>query len=79
MRSSRRSRTPRPASSSTATQLQAALGNRKVLADAVDRYDVTVNPRYRPLEFPILSFQDGTAAVSVPLGEGDPGTVVDPR
>lgn len=60
-------------------QLQSALGNRKVLADAVGRYDVTVNPRYRPLEFPILSFQSGAAAVSVPLGEGNPGTVVDPR
>ncbi|MFK3981091.1 hypothetical protein ACI2K4_12020 [Micromonospora sp. NPDC050397] len=60
-------------------QLQAALGNRKVLADAVDRFDVTVNPRYRPLEFPILSFQGGPAAVSVPLGEHDTGTVVDAR
>jgi transposase-like protein len=60
-------------------QLQAALGNRKAIADAVARFDVTVNPKYRPLDFPILSFQGGTAAVSVPLGEGDPGTVVDPR
>lgn len=58
-------------------QLQSALGNRKVLADAVARFDVTVNPRYRPLEFPILSFQGGPAAVSVPLGEGDTGAVAD--
>lgn len=58
-------------------QLRAALGNRKVLADAVARYDVTVNPRYRPLEFPVLSFQGNAAAVTVPLGEADSGAVTD--
>lgn len=57
-------------------QLRGALGSREVLADAVAAYDVTVNPRYRPLEFPVLGFQGNIAAVSVPLGEGDPGIVV---
>ena len=57
-------------------QLRGALGSRAVLADAVAAYDVTVNPRYRPLEFPVLGFQGNIAAVSVPLGEGDPGIVV---
>ncbi|HEX2774322.1 MAG TPA: hypothetical protein VHN18_18090 [Micromonosporaceae bacterium] len=56
-------------------QLRAALANRKVLADAVARYDVTVNPRYRPLEFPVLSFQGNAAAVTVPVGEADSGAV----
>jgi hypothetical protein len=60
-------------------QLRAALGTRKMLAEAVTSYDVTVNPRYRPLEFPVLSFQGDAAAVTVPIGEGDPGTVIDAR
>jgi hypothetical protein len=60
-------------------QLRGALANRKALADAVASYDVTVNPRYRPLEFPLLSFQGDAPAVVVPLGEGDPGTVIDAR
>jgi hypothetical protein len=58
-------------------QLRAALASRKVLADAVTKYDVTVNPRYRPLEFPVLSFQGNAAAVTVPLGEADSGAVTD--
>jgi hypothetical protein len=61
------------------TQLRAALASRKAIADAVARYAVTVNPRYRPLEFPVLSFQGNVVALSVPLGQGDPGTVVAPR
>jgi hypothetical protein len=60
-------------------QLRSALASRNVLADAVKRYDVTVNPRYRPLEFPVLTFQGNAAAVTVPLGESDSGVVVDPR
>jgi hypothetical protein len=60
-------------------QLRAALASRNVLSDAVTRYDVTVNPRYRPLEFPVLSFQGNAAAVTVPLGETDSGAVVDAR
>ncbi|MFC0028904.1 hypothetical protein ACFFMM_05120 [Micromonospora chaiyaphumensis] len=49
-------------------QLRSALATRKVLADAIGGYDVSVNPRYRPLLFPLLSFKGGPA-VSVPLGE----------
>jgi hypothetical protein len=60
-------------------QLRAALASRKVLSDAVTRYDVTVNPRYRPLEFPVLSFQGNAAAVTVPVGESDSGAVIDTR
>ncbi|MGY0003571.1 hypothetical protein [Micromonospora sp. I033] len=54
-------------------QLRSALATRKVLADAIGGYDVSVNPRYRPLLFPLLSFKGGPA-VSVPLGE--PGSAV---
>ncbi|MEU6073124.1 hypothetical protein [Micromonospora sp. NPDC047074] len=50
-------------------QLRTALATRKSLAEAVAAYDVTVNPRYRPLEFPVLSFSGNAPAVSVPLGE----------
>ncbi|MGC4894860.1 hypothetical protein [Micromonospora sp. DT31] len=50
-------------------QLRSALATRKALADAVGGYDVTVNPRYRPLVFPLLSFKGDVAAISVPLGE----------
>ncbi|WBB77448.1 hypothetical protein O7606_14245 [Micromonospora sp. WMMD882] len=50
-------------------QLRSALATRNALAEAIDGYDVTVNPRYRPLAFPVLSFTGDVAAVSVPLGE----------
>ena len=58
-------------------QLRAALATRRALAEAVSRYDVTVNPRYRPLEYQLLGFQGNAAAVSVPLGEGASGAVTD--
>ncbi|MFG1776143.1 hypothetical protein ACGFIR_05655 [Micromonospora sp. NPDC049051] len=58
-------------------QLRAALATRKPLAEAVTAYDVTVNPRYRPLEFPVLSFSDNAPAVSVPLGETGSNGVTD--
>jgi hypothetical protein len=58
-------------------QLRSALVTRKAIADAVAGYNVTVNPRYRPLEFPILRFKEDVAAVSVPLGEEDSGAVID--
>lgn len=60
-------------------QYRSALATRKALSDAVAQYDVVVNPRYRPLEFPVLIFQGNIAAVSVPVGEAGPGTVVDAR
>lgn len=58
-------------------QLRGALATRKSLADAVAAYDVTVNPRYRPLEFPVLSFSGNAPAVSVPLGEAGSNGVTD--
>ncbi|MFI7607160.1 hypothetical protein ACIBTV_18735 [Micromonospora sp. NPDC049366] len=53
-------------------QLRAALASRKTLVEAADAYDVSVNPRYRPLVYPLLSFEAGVPAVSVPLGEEGP-------
>ncbi|GAB3850854.1 hypothetical protein GCM10029963_37700 [Micromonospora andamanensis] len=50
-------------------QLRQALANRDSLRAAVETYDVTVNPRYRPLVFPVLSFSGQAVAVGVPLGE----------
>ncbi|MEV4712410.1 hypothetical protein [Micromonospora sp. NPDC049374] len=50
-------------------QLRQALANRNSLREAVETYDVTVNPRYRPLVFPVLSFTGQAIAVGVPLGE----------
>ncbi|GIJ28618.1 hypothetical protein Vqi01_37800 [Micromonospora qiuiae] len=60
-------------------QLRFALANRNSLAEAVEAYDVTVNPRYRPLVFPVLSFSGETpiVAVGVPLGEPTSGAVSD--
>lgn len=56
-----------------------ALSNKRLLEQFIADSKVTVNPRYRPLEFPLLSFRGNVAAVSVALSEPDPGTVVDPR
>ncbi|GLY25335.1 hypothetical protein [Micromonospora sp. NBRC 101691] len=58
-------------------QLRTALATRNALAEAVEGYDVTVNPRYRPLSFPVLSFAGNVAAVSVPLGEAGSDAVTD--
>ncbi|MCW3815387.1 hypothetical protein ONA91_13070 [Micromonospora sp. DR5-3] len=58
-------------------QLRGALGSKKVLAKAVADYQVSVSPRYRPLEIPLLSFAAGQAAVSVPLGEPGSDAVTD--
>ncbi|MGK5517902.1 hypothetical protein ACSNN9_00935 [Micromonospora sp. URMC 107] len=58
-------------------QLRTALATRRSLAEAVAAYDVTVNPRYRPLEFPVLSFSGNAPAVSVPLGEAGSDAVTD--
>ncbi|MET7945725.1 hypothetical protein [Micromonospora sp. NPDC005324] len=58
-------------------QLRGALATKRILAEAVGRYDVTVSPRYRPLEFPLLSFSDDVPAVSVPLGEPGSDAVTD--
>ncbi|MGW0505271.1 hypothetical protein [Micromonospora sp. NPDC003241] len=58
-------------------QLRQALATRDALAGAVETYDVTVNPRYRPLEFPVLSFAGQAVAVGVPLGEPGSDAVTD--
>lgn len=57
--------------------LRNALGNRDSLAAVVERYDVTVNPRYRPLEYPLLNLTVDIPAVTVPLGEPASDTVTD--
>jgi hypothetical protein len=51
------------------TQLRSALAAKHTFTDVVAKYKVTVNPRYRPLELPLLSFSGSAAAVSVPLGQ----------
>ncbi|TBL41867.1 hypothetical protein EYA84_05685 [Verrucosispora sp. SN26_14.1] len=58
-------------------QLRQALATRNALSEAVDTYDVTVNPRYRPLQFPVLSFAGQAVAVGVPLGEPGSDAVTD--
>ncbi|MFY1636017.1 hypothetical protein ACN27F_22530 [Solwaraspora sp. WMMB335] len=58
-------------------QLRSALATRDTIAEAVAEQDVTVNPRYRPLEFPVLSFNNDVVAVGIPLGDGDSGTVTE--
>ncbi|SCL54775.1 hypothetical protein GA0070606_2337 [Micromonospora citrea] len=58
-------------------QFRTALATRRALAEVVAAHDVTVNPRYRPLEFPVLSFAGNAPAVSVPLGEAGTGAVTD--
>ncbi|MGC5052640.1 hypothetical protein ACLQ2S_14425 [Micromonospora sp. DT48] len=58
-------------------QLRQALANRNALREAAETYDVTVNPRYRPLVFPVLSFTGNTIAVGVPLGEPASDAVTD--
>jgi hypothetical protein len=58
-------------------RLHHALGQRKVFTEAIADYDITVNPRYRPLEFPLLSFRGGAVAVGVPIGEDASEAVVD--
>ncbi|MCZ7420876.1 hypothetical protein O7605_15265 [Verrucosispora sp. WMMA2121] len=58
-------------------QLRQALANRNSLREAVETYDVTVNPRYRPLVFPVLSFTGQAIAVGVPLGEPGSDAVTD--
>ncbi|MEU3453924.1 hypothetical protein ABZ671_10010 [Micromonospora sp. NPDC006766] len=58
-------------------QLREALGHKKLLREAFDGYGVTINPRYRPLEIPLLNFAAGHAALSVPLGESGSDAVTD--
>ncbi|MDI1460393.1 hypothetical protein QEZ54_05380 [Catellatospora sp. KI3] len=57
-------------------EVATALGKRKVLTDAAKAADVSVNPRYRSLQFPLLSFQQGPA-ISAILGQPASEAVVD--
>jgi hypothetical protein len=57
-------------------QYHQALALRDALIEAADRYGVTVNPRYQPLEFPLLQVANGQLTlVSLPLGEQGTGAV----
>lgn len=49
-------------------QLAVALGARQELAAAAKAANISVNPRYRELSFPVLRFQKGPA-ISAPLGQ----------
>ncbi|MFC7481331.1 hypothetical protein ACFQX7_16640 [Luedemannella flava] len=53
-----------------------AIANQRLFADAMKSSDVTVNPRYRPLELPLLTARGNEALISVPLGEGGNNAVV---
>jgi hypothetical protein len=59
--------------------LRGRLALRRVIVEAMAGYDITVNPRYRPLEFPLLEFRGGSVAVGEPIGEGGSEAVVDRR
>ena len=48
-------------------QLRSALGARKLLTDGMKKYNVTVNPRYKPAEWPLLRFSGNKPAVVVPM------------
>ncbi len=50
--------------------LRNAVALRKVLRDAVKKYDVEVNPRYRVAAYPVpVSYGQVSGAVTVPLGD----------
>lgn len=59
--------------------LRRALAMRNVLAEAVGNAGVTVNPRYRPLEYSVLTFSDSSPALVVPIGQAGPDTVIEAR
>ncbi|MEO3923537.1 hypothetical protein ABGB07_06715 [Micromonosporaceae bacterium B7E4] len=59
--------------------LRRALAMRNTLTEALESSDVTVNPRYRPLEYPVLTFSDSSPALVVPIGQSGADTVVDAR
>lgn len=56
----------------SSAELADALGRKKALNDAIAGIDVTVNPRYGVIQMPLISFQGGVPAVSVPFGEPGP-------
>jgi len=54
-----------------------ALAIDRTLTEAAKGKDITVNPRYRPLMFPVFTLQSGEAIVSIPMGELGSGAVRD--
>jgi len=58
-------------------ELQQALGLRVVLKDALNRYQVSVNPRYQPLALPVPLTVGGTGAVVFLPLDTAPSAVVD--
>ncbi|HEX5595876.1 MAG TPA: hypothetical protein VFX61_07650 [Micromonosporaceae bacterium] len=60
-------------------QLRGALAQQRLFSEAAETYEVAVSPRYRPLTFPLLSFNDQSIAVDVPLGEPASDAVIDAR
>jgi len=54
-----------------------ALAIDRTLTEAAKAKDITVNPRYRPLMFPVFTLQSGDAIVSIPMGELGSGAVRD--
>jgi hypothetical protein len=46
-----------------------ALAIDRTLTEAAKAKDISVNPRYRPLMFPVFTLQSGDAIVSIPMGE----------
>ncbi|GAA3772396.1 hypothetical protein GCM10022225_69720 [Plantactinospora mayteni] len=59
--------------------LRRALAMRNTLVEALENSDLTVNPRYRPLEYPVLTFSDGSPALVIPIGQSGADTVIDAR
>ncbi|MGI5212130.1 hypothetical protein [Plantactinospora sp. CA-290183] len=59
--------------------LRGRLAMRNTLAEALKTYRVTVSPRYRPLEYTVLPFSDGTPALAVQVAGGGSDTVIDAR
>lgn len=59
--------------------LRRALAMRNILAEATADTKITVNPRYRPLEYPVLTFSDNSPALVVSIGHSGPDTVIDAR
>ncbi|WP_034590851.1 peptidylprolyl isomerase [Hamadaea tsunoensis] len=56
-------------------QVRGAMAERDAFAQAAT--DVSVNPRYRQLTFPILQGQSGKPIIYVPLGQAPNGAVTD--
>ncbi|MBM2619311.1 hypothetical protein JIG36_27545 [Actinoplanes sp. LDG1-06] len=61
--------------------VKTAAAVRKEVAELTDTMEITVNPRYQPLNIPVLEFQTQSGQLSplvvVPLGEGADSPVTD--